>query len=453
MDIATLKDVQEHSLAQGIGSLSWPDLAVDHRNSAAHALRRADVALLVVISLSIITGFHVIGEGNIVTAAALVVVSLSLLIPLSSFDLYAGFGLMRHERLRRRWLSALLWFGLATPFFAMLSLVYVLFPLLSMLSFMALSPIVEDITRTRLIKCKRWGIPVKLAGSEKQQAALLRILGQNKHLGLIPLKDGKGATAVAMLSGGVLPEEASIYPKLFVVEEGGLVHGTFARRSLLSRMFGEAKTLNPRRLPWRAIKRTMDLGVGGLALVLALPIMVISAVFIYMADRGSVFFHQPRRGLHGQTVQVWKLRSMYKDSATRLEKLLAEDLDIAAEWQARFKLKNDPRVLPVVGKIVRKFSIDELPQLFGVMTGELSLVGPRVFTDYDLAFYSPEALRARQDVVPGLTGLWQVSVRSQGDNQDKVRYDLAYIKGWSLWLDLDILYRTLGVVLTGRGAA
>ena len=209
---------------------------------------------------------------------------------------------------------------------------------------------------------------------------------------------------------------------------------------------------HPRQAPWKQIKRGIDLSVGLIALILALPIMATAALFIYLKDPGPVFYAQTRRGLNGEPIRILKLRSMYKDSQAQLEKLLATDPDAAAEWYAHYKLSHDPRVLPGVGQFIRKYSIDELPQILSVLRGDLSLVGPRVFVDYDLAVFTPPELALRQSVLPGLTGLWQISVRSKGSNSDKVLYDLDYVRNWSLWQDLCILIKTIGVVIEGRGA-
>lgn len=192
--------------------------------------------------------------------------------------------------------------------------------------------------------------------------------------------------------------------------------------------------------------------MGLIALISALPIMMVAALFIYLEDPGPVFYVQTRRGLNGKPVRILKLRSMYKDSQTRLEELLATNPDAAAEWYSHYKLSHDPRVLPGVGHFIRKYSIDELPQILSVLRGDLSLIGPRVFVDYDLAAFSPPELALRQSVLPGLTGLWQISVRSEGSNSDKVLYDLDYVRNWSLWQDLCILIKTIGVVIKGRGA-
>jgi len=121
-------------------------------------------------------------------------------------------------------------------------------------------------------------------------------------------------------------------------------------------------------------------------------------------------------------------------------------------WSRYFKLRSDPRVIPVVGKLIRRLSFDELPQLWHVLTGRMSLVGPRPFPPYHLNSFPEEFRELRSSVTPGLTGLWQVSARSDGDLEVQEALDSYYIRNWSPWLDLHILVRTFRVVLLGRGA-
>jgi lipopolysaccharide/colanic/teichoic acid biosynthesis glycosyltransferase len=122
------------------------------------------------------------------------------------------------------------------------------------------------------------------------------------------------------------------------------------------------------------------------------------------------------------------------------------------EWQTRYKLRDDPRLIPVVGRLFRRFSIDELPQLWTVLKGEMSLVGPRPFPDYHLREFPPAFVELRQRVRPGITGLWQIAVRSDGGTSEQEAYDSYYIRNWSVWMDLYILSRTLAAVVSGRGA-
>ncbi|HEX7778858.1 MAG TPA: sugar transferase, partial [Vicinamibacterales bacterium] len=188
------------------------------------------------------------------------------------------------------------------------------------------------------------------------------------------------------------------------------------------------------------------------ALVLLTPVIFFAAVVVSLLDGGPAFFFQDRTGLDGRRVGVPKIRTMRLDAERRLEDYLRANPDLRDEWHERYKLKRDPRLLPVVGALFRRFSIDELPQLWAVVAGDMSLVGPRPFPDYHIERFSPEFRELRQRVRPGITGLWQIAVRSEGGIEEQQAYDSYYIRNWSVWLDLYILSRTLAAVLSGRGA-
>ncbi len=430
-----------------------PVPVADHTDTCRKALMAGDGALLLITSLLATALTH----GTSLAFALLLTATLLFIPALARLDLYPGFGLMRAERLRRRWMAALIWF----PLLALATWQMQLAPAVALISgvlFASLSPLSEDIIRKRLIAGKRWGKPALMRGPERIVADLIRSLGQNPQLGLLPirgqadLRAGEIVTTAILAPGTLINPADDLMQALYVLDKGGILHPLHHPEHWLARLVGHITPVNPRLAPWRALKRSIDLLVGSIALIIALPLMAITATIIYVADPGPVFYGQYRRGLNGKAIRIWKLRSMYQDSEQRLETLLREDLDVATEWQARYKLKCDPRIIKGIGHFIRKFSIDELPQLVSVLQGQLSLVGPRVFVDYDLKSYSAEDLRLRQNVLPGLTGLWQVAVRSAGDNRDKPDYDTAYVKNWSLWDDIDILYRTVDVVLTGHGA-
>jgi lipopolysaccharide/colanic/teichoic acid biosynthesis glycosyltransferase len=175
-------------------------------------------------------------------------------------------------------------------------------------------------------------------------------------------------------------------------------------------------------------------------------------VWIRLVSPGNPVYGQEREGLDGRRIRIWKLRTMYIDADKRLEKLLERDPEARKEWQRYFKLKNDPRILPFLGTLLRKFSLDELPQLWNVIAGEMSLVGPRPFPDYHLQAFDEKFRTLRHRVLPGVTGLWQVSARSEGDIEVQQRLDTYYIRNWSVWLDLYLMARTFSVVVRGRGA-
>jgi Undecaprenyl-phosphate galactose phosphotransferase WbaP len=202
----------------------------------------------------------------------------------------------------------------------------------------------------------------------------------------------------------------------------------------------------------QVIKGILDVVIGVFALALAAPVIAVAVAAVKIIDRGPMFFFQDRAGRNGRRIAVPKIRTMRLDAEQRLEEHLAANPDMRAEWEARYKLQEDPRLIPWVGKLFRRFSIDELPQLWTVVMGGMSLVGPRPFPDYHIKMFSPEFQKLRQRVRPGISGVWQVTVRSDGDVREQEAYDSYYIRNWSVWLDVYILARTLGAVLSGRGA-
>jgi lipopolysaccharide/colanic/teichoic acid biosynthesis glycosyltransferase len=201
-----------------------------------------------------------------------------------------------------------------------------------------------------------------------------------------------------------------------------------------------------------ALKRFMDQAIALPLFIASLPVMAIAAVWIKMSSRGPVFYRQMREGFDGRRIPVWKLRTMYVDADAVLEGWLESHPGDRVEWKRYFKLRHDPRVLPGIGKILRRTSLDELPQLWAILKGEMSLVGPRPFPDYHLSQFTSDFRSLRTRVLPGLTGLWQVSARSDGDVTTQQALDTYYIRNWSPWLDLYILARTVAAVLLARGA-
>jgi lipopolysaccharide/colanic/teichoic acid biosynthesis glycosyltransferase len=210
-----------------------------------------------------------------------------------------------------------------------------------------------------------------------------------------------------------------------------------------------------RRLAWRArvdlaprLKRGLDLLGAALLLLLAAPVLTAIAVAIKLEDGGPVLFRQTRVGRHGRLFVMLKFRSMVPDAEARKAGLMAQN---EMSDGILFKIRRDPRVTRV-GRLCRKLSLDELPQLFNVLRGEMSLVGPRPPVPSEVALYDP-GHRRRLEALPGITGLWQVSGRNEINFQGQVQLDVAYIERQTLGLDLSILMRTIPAVLTGRGAS
>ncbi len=201
----------------------------------------------------------------------------------------------------------------------------------------------------------------------------------------------------------------------------------------------------------RLIKRIIDAGVGGLAFVIALPVILMASLYVKLRSPGPAFYVQEREGRGGRSIKVRKIRTMQIDADDRFKDLLQSDARAENEWNRTMKLREDPRIVPG-GRFLRRFSLDELPQLWSVITGDLSLVGPRPFPLYHVERFSPAFRQLRCRVTPGLTGLWQTICRSEGGLTKQELYDGYYIRNWSLWLDIYLLARTVVVVLSARGA-
>ncbi|MDG6894866.1 undecaprenyl-phosphate galactose phosphotransferase WbaP [Volucribacter amazonae] len=206
---------------------------------------------------------------------------------------------------------------------------------------------------------------------------------------------------------------------------------------------------NLAKLSSRILKRTMDI-IGSITVITLLSPLLLIIYFMIKKDGGNAIYGHTRIGRNGKPFNCLKFRSMVVNSKEVLEHLLATNPIAKAEWDKDFKLKNDPRITSI-GRFLRKTSLDELPQLFNVLKGEMSLVGPRPIVKEELARY-------QQDVdyyfmaKPGMTGLWQVSGRNDVDYETRVYFDAWYVKNWSLWNDIAILFKTIKIVLNRSGA-
>ncbi|HEY0873160.1 MAG TPA: exopolysaccharide biosynthesis polyprenyl glycosylphosphotransferase [Vicinamibacterales bacterium] len=202
----------------------------------------------------------------------------------------------------------------------------------------------------------------------------------------------------------------------------------------------------------QVIKRIMDVVLGTIGLVALFPLAALAALAIVVSN-GRPWWHvQVREGRGGKPFRMWKLRTMYTDADARLAAHLAADGAARTEWQREFKLSRDPRIIPRVGDLLRRWSVDEYPQFVNVIRGDMSLVGPRALPPYHLEAFTPHfrALRAR--VQPGMTGMWQVMSRGRGAIAGQEALDRYYIYNWSIWVDLFVLAKTVSAVLTRRGA-
>mgnify|MGYP000896892858 CR=1 FL=1 len=238
-----------------------------------------------------------------------------------------------------------------------------------------------------------------------------------------------------------LPISVSLMPDLY--------HTNIAR-AVPSSLNG-TPTVAYRRVPENLValgfKHLVDKTGAVIGILLAAPIMITAAIAIKLESRGPVFFKQTRSGANGRPFPLYKFRTMTADAERHKESLR----DLNEMSGPVFKIKQDPRVTRV-GRVLRKYSIDEIPQFFNILRGEMSLVGPRPPLPSEVANYEPWQ-RRKLAVKPGLTCIWQVSGRNQIDFEDWMRLDLEYIDNWSLWLDARILAKTVPTVLKGEGAS
>jgi Undecaprenyl-phosphate galactose phosphotransferase WbaP len=200
----------------------------------------------------------------------------------------------------------------------------------------------------------------------------------------------------------------------------------------------------------RIVKRTLDIIAVTLGGILISPILLLIGIAVYLDSPGPIFFGHKRIGRDGKFFKAWKFRTMISNAQEKLEQYLKENPELETEWRETQKLQNDPRVTRI-GKFLRKYSLDELPQLWNVFIGEMSLVGPRPIVEAEAEKYG-KGFELYKLVRPGITGYWQTSGRSDTDYDERVALDSFYVRNWSVWLDIIILVKTPAVVLGGEGA-
>ena len=340
--------------------------------------------------------------------------------------------------------------------------------------------LLEVLVRPVLIRHLAWGSPALLVGSGPSAARLAERLQRQPTLGLRPIgfaSDGppgefampvanfgtiadaarlhgsKAVAVVAMTSGATAVDLARLpFRRVIAVPEDiGLPTLRVNFRSLGGDLGLEVSNL-AQAGGQRWIKRCIELCITIPALLVALPVIGFMVVLIRLISPGPAIYVQSRVGFHGRPVPILKLRTMHQNAESLLADLLARDAGARDEWNRYMKLTHDPRVLPWIGDFLRRSSLDELPQLWNVLRGDLSLVGPRPFPGYHIARFGAEFQKLRESVKPGLTGLWQISERSNADLRQQEAIDTFYIQNWSLWLDLYIVLKTLPAVLAARGA-
>jgi Undecaprenyl-phosphate galactose phosphotransferase WbaP len=416
----------------------------------------------------------------------------------AAFGLYPGFGLGAPEIIRRLVSATSLTYVLlaGATFIVKLSPEYsrVTFGIAWFLS-LGMLPLIRFIVLTIVRKFPWWGEPTVVIGNPSQIELTMDLLRDAKSLGYRvvgvlcsdPEFHGKKIEGIHVLGGhDVAPQIAGGGVSTAIVwggSRGGYTerNGRFDRANQigwLQRQFRHVvilrgddglpvehvqvrnlgtvlgiefsnELLRPEN---RFVKRALDLILGTMFLAVAVPIILVCGTIVKIVSPGPMFYGQDREGLDGKKIKMWKLRTMHVDAERRLSEHLVADPALRAEWEAKLKLKHDPRVVKGIGSFLRRFSIDELPQLFCVLNGTMSLVGPRPLPDYHLGIFPSEFRELRRTVRPGLTGMWQVTVRNSGGLEEHQRYDSYYVRNWSVWLDFYVMAKTAFAVVAARGA-
>ncbi len=347
-------------------------------------------------------------------------------------------------------------------------------------------PLVRGFIRTTCSRQSWWGYRTVIFGGSAQGETVVRKLIRNPEIGLRPLaifdndlargtiihgvpvygaidrapdfaeKHGITRAILAMPDASfpelleLLDEHAQTFSRVFMVSGLQGLSSIGVQTRDVSRVLALEVRKNLLLAGPRIAKRVLDVALAAVISIALAPICVLIALLIKLESRGPVLYRQSRIGQGHGRFRVWKFRSMCANADEVLARHLDANPELRAEWLRDHKLKNDPRITRI-GRILRKTSLDELPQLLNVLRGEMSLVGPRPIVDSEIEKYGDSFALYRQ-VVPGLTGLWQVSGRNQTTYRERVELDNYYVRNWSPWLDLYLLARTVKVVVTGYGA-
>lgn len=387
-----------------------------------------------------------------------------LLVIRAAVGLYPGYGRTDAEELRAQSLAtvAVAAFLLVGSAFFRFSEVYSRAVLLmTFLLLWALLPVTRATVKALLVRLPGYGIPVVVLGRGQRFEALVALLKDNPGLGLRPQEPNdpgrmRSRHCILVPEGfeaplvELLDELNHRFRRVWLVPDLLDVSSVWvSARDLRGHLALEVRNniVEPRN---RFAKRVLDVTAVLVTLPIALPLMALVAAWVLLDSRGPVLFWQTRVGQYGRPFSVLKFRTMHRNANAMLEKLLQTSPEAKAEWDEWRKLRNDPRVTRV-GRLLRRTSLDELPQLFNVLHGEMSLVGPRPVMKDELANYG-DRVHLYDRLKPGLTGLVQVSGRSTLTYKERVRLDAYYARNWSLWLDLVILARTAAAVLFRTGA-
>lgn len=460
------------------------------RAGASAILAGVDLTILAFAMFSSLFIRNLVIEGQIQISYYYSLIPLLLpLFPLAFYlrGLYPAFGMDVVEELRNLTYSITVVFAvLATlTFFVNGAWEYSrLAFLLSWAIAIPMVPIGRAVARKAFGQKSWWGVPVVIIGAGKAGEKVIKSFQKNQHLGLRPLLgvdddvDRWGYINRVPVIGGLdvipkliekIPVDHAIiampgverklqqkiiekYSKYFA--HTTVVPGVFGLSSLWVKprdfggIFGLEVSQSLLRYGARFQKRVFDIVLASILTIIAAPILGAISAAIYLDAKGKIFFKQLRMGINDSKFEVIKFRTMRVDAEKRLTDLLDSDPELKEEYEIYHKLRNDPRVTRV-GKVLRKYSLDELPQFWNVLKGEMSLIGPRAYMPWE-----KEKMNGAEEIIlkvkPGISGLWQVTDRNQSSFEERTLTDVYYIRNWSMFLDFYILAKTIAVVLSGR---
>ncbi len=345
-----------------------------------------------------------------------------------------------------------------------------------------LIPLFRQQVKTYLIHRQGWGIPTVIYGSDRTVSHVLEALRHEPGLGYVPvgifdnespegsyiegvpvlggLKQKSSQAPVAIIASGqtsrkqfiqLLEGPLASYRRVVIIPDLLEAPSLWVTTRDFLGLVGLEISLNLLNPAAQFVKRATDMiAVIGLA-PLWIPTCLVISFLIWLEDRRSPLFLQERIGHEGEMFKTWKFRTMRPDAERVLQQEFANNPELEEEWSRNCKLKNDPRITRI-GEFLRKTSLDELPQLVNVWRGEMSLVGPRPLPAYHYEKLPQQIRTLRDRVRPGITGLWQVSGRSESGTHGMERWDAYYVRNWSIWLDIVILVRTGRAVFSAHGA-
>jgi len=416
-------------------------------------------------------------------------VALSMVLIHSVLGLYPGTRLGTVEEIKRLTLSSTIVGLILASRLRPISALFgnrVAFLLFAYAVVLFLAPIIRSRVRRWLAKTSWWGFPTLVCGDHAAVIGVCQWLEENRRLGLRPVglisdseaeeldddtpwptgswqearkmaRQENAFWAVLVESEEVVHDVASTIerhlgnvPHVLVVSELTGIPDHWDRHqldeSLPGFLFEQHLSLPIQQL----VKQAMDVLIATIAGLLLFPLILGLALIIKLTSRGPIFYGHKRVGLGNTRFKAWKFRTMVAGADKKIEDYLAAHPELSEEWHRDHKLKNDPRVTPV-GRFMRKWSIDELPQIWNVIRGEMSIVGPRPIVENEIDKYG-EHFETFCSVLPGMTGLWQVCGRNNTTFDERIQLGLYYIHHWSPWLDLYLLGKTIKTVLFTKGA-